>query len=331
MVVAAVAVLEHAASVFAVFEQVRGIFGDHAHRTGKAAIACAYVVGAFFDFEALDQLGLDKNRALHVALKAAFGRTVDGQLHVFGFAQAPDIDGLATRFERAAEVDTGQRGQQARDVIGLVAVDFGLGHGRLADVAGVDLVTAAHHAERAEFEAVAGGGALLFGLHHVGFVDQDQVEIGVFEQSLDGVLRAVVAAQCRGFDVAQQRFVEQQGDVRLLRDVTQRTGQRLRRQLQLDRVGLGIQAERHARGEQGRAGAQIREVMWCAKHEIPQSGNKGQKRRALATQTGGRRGRHEKPHMRMQNIRSCFFSAVQCGFFRCPAARFSPGSGRAGL
>ena len=209
MVVAAVAVLEHAASVFAVFEQVRGIFGDHAHRTGKAAIAGAYVVGAFFDFEALDQLGLDKNRALHVALKAAFGRTVDGQLHVFGFAQAPDIDGLAARFERAAEVDAGQRGQQARDVIGLVAVDFGLGHGRLADVAGVDLVTAAHHAERAEFEAVAGGGALLFGLHHVGFVHQDQVEIGVFEQSLDGVLRAVVAAQCRGFDVAQQRFVEQ--------------------------------------------------------------------------------------------------------------------------
>ena len=171
MVIAAVAVLEHGAGVLALFEQVGRILGFHVHYTGEAAIAGVDIVGAFFDFQTFDQLGFDKNRALLVAFKAAFGRAIDGHLYVFSFTHAPDIDGLATGLERAAEVDARQGGEQAGDVIGLIAVDLLLGHGRLADVAGVDFATVAHHADRAQFQAVAGGGAGLPGPHDVGAID----------------------------------------------------------------------------------------------------------------------------------------------------------------
>jgi len=182
MIIAAVAVLEHDANVFAVFEQVRGIFGFHVYDAGKTTIAGVYVMGAFFYFKALDQLGLDKNRALFVALKAAFGRAIHRHLNVFGFAHAPDIDGLTARLERSAEVDARQCGQQAGDVVGLILIDLGLGHGRFADAAGVDLVAITHDADCAEFKAVAGGGAVFPRPDNVGAVDLDQAEVGALEQ-----------------------------------------------------------------------------------------------------------------------------------------------------
>lgn len=125
VVVTGVTVLEHRAAVAAVLQQVRGVLGGHVDRAAKAAVAGEGRVGAFLYFDALDQLGLDKHRALLVAFEAALGGAVDGERHVFGIAETANVDGLATGFERATLADPGQGLQQAGNVIGLVALDIG--------------------------------------------------------------------------------------------------------------------------------------------------------------------------------------------------------------
>lgn len=99
VVVAGITVLEHRTAVATVLEQIRGILGGHVHRTAKAAVPAERRVGAFLHFDALDQLRLDKHGALLVALETAFGRAIDGQRHVFGIAEATDVDGLTAGFQ----------------------------------------------------------------------------------------------------------------------------------------------------------------------------------------------------------------------------------------
>lgn len=197
VVVAGVTVLEHCAAVAAVLEQVRCIFGGHVDRAAKTAVAGERRVGAFFDFDAFDQLGLDEYRALLVALKAGFGGAVDRHWHIFGVAETTDVDGLPAGFERAALAYAGQGLQQAGNVFGLIAVDVGLGHGRAVDGAGVDFVARADHAEGVQLDGAAVGGLAFIGAYHVGGADFDQGEFAVFQQGANRHFRGELTVERR--------------------------------------------------------------------------------------------------------------------------------------
>ncbi|MNJ29697.1 hypothetical protein D3C77_242720 [compost metagenome] len=221
VVVAGVTVLEHGAAVAAFLQQVRGILGGHVDAAAEAAVAGVDRVRAFLHFDVLDQLRLDEDGALLITLEAAFGCAIDGHRHVFGVAQAPDVDGLATGLDRAAHVHPRQGRQHAGNVAGLVAVDVFLGQGRAADGARVDLLTVAHDAHRAELDAVVGGRVIFAQAHHVGAADLDHGEAAVAQQLVDGLLSFVRTVQGRSLHAAQQGFVEQQLHLGLLGQLAQ--------------------------------------------------------------------------------------------------------------
>ncbi|MNH00911.1 hypothetical protein D3C79_601170 [compost metagenome] len=250
MVVAGIAVLEHGAAVAAFLQQVRGILGGHVDAAAEAAVAGVDRVRAFLHFDVLDQLRLDEYGALLITLEAAFGRAIDGHRHVFGIAQAPDVDGLATGLDRAAHVHPGQGREHAGNVARLVAVDVFLGQGRAADGARVDLLTVTYHAHRAELDAVVSGGVVFAQAHHIGIADLDQGKAAVVQQLADRLERFVSTLQGWGLDAVEQGFVKQQLQFGLLRQLAQRRCQRLRRQVQLQWCGLGLQAQGQARGQQ---------------------------------------------------------------------------------
>ncbi len=138
---------------------------------------------------------------------------------------------------------------------------------RAADGAGIDFGAGADHALGVELQgAAAAGGAVFLWAYDVGLVDFDQAEIALVQQLADRRFRAEVAVDGRGLDVAQQFFIEQQLDLRLLGDLAQRAGQRLGGQVQADRFGMGVEAERQAGGDQGRSDAEVLEMMRRAKH-----------------------------------------------------------------
>ena len=207
-----------------------------------------------------------------VTLKACLGGTVNGQRHVFGIAETTDVDGLAAGLQRAALADTGQGLQQAGNVIGLVTVDVGLGQGGAVDGAGVYLIASTDHAQGVQLDRATGGGFALVGAHHIGTADLDQVELTVFEQGTDGHFRGVVTVKRWGLHVLEQGFIEQQLDFRLLGHLAQGRGQRLGRQVQLERLGFGAEAQGQARSHECRSKKQVRSVARRAKHEIPRSG-----------------------------------------------------------
>ena len=254
MVVAAVAVLDHGAGVAPVLQQVRGVLGFGVHGAAETAVAGLGRVRALFHFHPPDQFRLDENHSLLVALEAALGGAVDGDRHVLGVPQAPDVDGLAAGFQRAAEADAGQGVDQADHVVGLVAIDFRLVQGRAADTGGVDLGAVADHAHGPQLQGRAAADAGFGGAHDVGVVDLQQIERAALEQAADRLFGAEVPLQGRCLGVAQQLLIEQQLDLRLLGDLTQGRGQGLRRQLEMQRPGLDLQAEGQAGGEQGWAG-----------------------------------------------------------------------------
>ena len=129
LVVALIAVLHKGAAVAARLEHVGGIAGFHVHGTAKAAVTGERRVGALLHFNAFDQLGLDKDGALLIALKAALAGTIQGEGYVLGVAQAPDIHRLPTRLGRATHGHTRQGLQQAGDVVGLLALDLATAQG----------------------------------------------------------------------------------------------------------------------------------------------------------------------------------------------------------
>ena len=221
-----------------------------------------------------------------VALEAALGGTVDGQRHVFGIAEAADVDGLATGFQRAALADAGQGLQQAGDVVGLVAVDIGLAQGGAADSAGVDLAAGADHAQGFQLDGAALGGPALLGAHDVGAADFDQGELTVVEQAANRHFRGELAVERRRLHILEQGFVKQQRDLCLLRHLAQGRGQRLGGQVQGERLGNGREAERQAGSEEGRTQKQVRSVARRAKHEIPRCGQMAQK---VCVSNAGRR------------------------------------------
>ncbi len=207
-----------------------------------------------------------------VALEAALGGAVDGQRYVFGITEAADVDGLAAGFQRTALAHAGQGLQQAGDVIGLVAVDVGLGQGRAVDGARVDVVTGAYHAEGVELDRAAVAGFVFGGAHDVSGADSDQAELAVFQQGANRHFRGERTVECRCLRVLEQRFIEQQLDFRLLRHLAQRGGQRLGGQLQRECLGLRTEAERQAAGNNGRSKKQVQSVARRAKHGIPRGG-----------------------------------------------------------
>jgi hypothetical protein len=197
MVVAGVAILDHGAAVATILQQVAGILGFHVDAAAKTAVAGLDRVQALFDLDVLDQLGFDEDGALLVALEAALGRTIDGHRHVFGIAQAPDVDGLATGLGRAAHVHPRQGRQHAGDIAWLVTVDLFLVEGRAPDAAGVDLLPVTDDAQGAKLDAVVGTGGIFTQANHEGVAHAYHVETAADQQSGDGRLGLEVALERR--------------------------------------------------------------------------------------------------------------------------------------
>ena len=277
VIVAGIAVLEHGAAVAAFLQQVAGILGFHVDAATEATIAGLDRVWAFLHLDVLDQLRLDEDRALLVALEAALGRAIDGHRHVLGVAQAPDVDGLAPGLGRSAHVHPGQGGQDAGDVAWLVTVDLLLVQGRAPDVAGVYLLAIADDAQGAQLDAVVGARVILAQAHHVGAAHAHHAETAAHEQAADGRLGFEVALERRGLGLAEQGLVEQQLDLGLLRQLAQRMGQWLGGQVEGHGSRLGGQAHGQAQGEQGGSGRQAVQRTQRGQHGFPQTA-KGRKK-----------------------------------------------------